>query len=59
MKAQTKTSGINLVKNLEKKCIQCGKSGGTLFSNENYIYSAKCNAVDKKCSLNIEIKIIT
>ena len=49
--------GIEMVKNLEKKCIQCGKPGGTLFSNENYVYSAKCNAVDKKCSLNIQIKM--
>ena len=57
MKAPNKKMGIGLVKNLEKKCIQCGKAGGTLFSNENYIYSAKCNAVDKKCSLNIQIKM--
>jgi predicted NAD-dependent protein-ADP-ribosyltransferase YbiA (DUF1768 family) len=44
---------INL---LERNCIQCKKNGGTTFEISNGVYTAKCNAKDNKCSLNIEIK---
>ena len=41
---------------LERNCIQCRKNGGTTFEISNGVYTAKCNAKDNKCSLNIEIK---
>lgn len=36
------------------KCINCKKKGGTLFTQEDNILKATCNAA-KKCKLNIEI----
>lgn len=38
----------------EKKCIHCGKSGGTLFSNKNNRYTAVCGA-ENPCKLRIEL----
>ena len=38
----------------KRKCINCKKKGGTLFSEENGVLKAVCNA-EKKCKLNIEI----
>ena len=46
----------NKIRLLERNCIQCRKNGGTTFEISNGVYMAKCNAKDKKCSLNIEIK---
>jgi len=53
---KNKREGKSVIKRLDRKCVQCGRKGGTLFSFTNGIYSCKCNAIDKKCSLNIEIK---
>jgi hypothetical protein len=38
-----------------KKCINCGKRGGTIFTNENRILSAKCGNMEEPCNLNIQI----
>lgn len=53
---KNKRDGKSILDNVEKKCIQCKRSGGTLFEIKNNICSAKCNANENKCSLNIEIK---
>lgn len=39
------------------KCIKCGKTGGTLFTNENDVLKEVCNA-SPPCKLNFEIKRI-
>lgn len=39
---------------IKRKCINCKKKGGTLFTEEDGVLKAICNA-DKKCKLNIEI----
>ena len=39
----------------EKKCIVCNKPGGTLFTFQNGVYKARCEAKEKRCGLNIEI----
>ena len=44
---------ITLLK-MKRKCINCKKKGGTLFTEEEGVLKAVCNA-DKKCKLNIEI----
>ena len=48
--------GKMLISNLQRKCINCNKVGGTIFTRENNIFIAKCNAEERKCSLNIQIK---
>lgn len=54
---------INLTKkekkykiNQIKKCINCKKNGGTIFTNKKNILKAKCGSIGEKCDLNIEIK---
>ena len=42
------------IKNIEKKCVVCKKSGGTIFNENGKTLSARCGA-DKQCSLNINI----
>lgn len=42
--------------NKEKKCINCQKKGGTIFKFEDNYLKALCNATDKKCNLDIQIK---
>ena len=60
-KAKIKKNSSNLeeykqaVQSMPKKCIQCGKEGGTIFEiTKNYL-TATCNAQDS-CGLNIKIK---
>lgn len=53
---KNKREGKSIIKRLDRKCVQCGRKGGTLFSFVDGVYMCKCNATDKKCSLNIEIK---
>ena len=43
-----------LVKGIVRKCVNCRKPGGTVFSFENNIYKCYCNSSGKKCKLNIE-----
>jgi hypothetical protein len=40
---------------IKRKCINCGKSGGTLFSDENGVLSAACGHSADPCDLNIRI----
>ena len=42
--------------NLKKKCINCGKSGGTLFGQTKNMLTAKCGNQEKPCNLNIELE---
>jgi len=40
---------------IKRKCIHCGKSGGTIFSNTDGILSAVCGNVSSPCKLDIKI----
>jgi hypothetical protein len=51
--------GKTLVNKLQKRCINCRNVGGTIFTNENNVYIAKCGSEEKKCSLNITIEAAT
>ena len=50
-----KTAKKQALASIRMKCINCGKPGGTIFSQENNILRARCNVVGDPCSLNIEI----
>ena len=41
---------------ITRKCVSCGKSGGTSFTQEDRLLRASCNAVSQ-CSLDMEIDI--
>ena len=41
---------------LKKRCISCGKSGGTIFKQEGNLLTAKCGHEDKPCKLDIQIQ---
>ena len=40
----------------KKKCIVCGKSGGTIFRQEGTILTAKCGNEENPCRLNIQLQ---
>lgn len=40
---------------IKTKCINCGKPGKMIFSNNNQILKARCGVESEPCSLNIEI----
>lgn len=42
---------------LAKTCINCKKSGGTIFSNKNRVLSATCGHTVDPCQLDIQIRI--
>lgn len=46
---------LSKIQKIKRKCIQCGKDGGTIFKQENRILTAVCNCSDP-CDLNIKIK---
>jgi len=41
---------------IKKKCIICGKSGGTIFTEDNTTLYAKCGNIDAPCKLNIQLQ---
>ncbi len=41
---------------LKKKCVNCNKDGGTIFTNNNGILKAICGNSSNPCKLNLEIK---
>jgi hypothetical protein len=41
--------------NMKKKCVNCGNTGGTIFSNKNNTLSARCGHLKNPCKLNIEL----
>lgn len=43
------------IRSYSKKCIICGKAGGTLFSNKDGVLSAVCGNTKNPCGLNIRI----
>ena len=43
------------LKLIESKCVNCGKQGGTLFSNNNRILRVICGNKESPCRLNISI----
>ena len=42
---------------IKTKCINCGKVGKMIFSNNNHILKAQCGVVGEPCSLNIEVNV--
>ena len=64
MKKKTKIKGMDIslkekkirFHKLKRKCINCRKNGGSLFTNTNGILKVVCGHKKKPCSLNIEIK---
>ena len=40
----------------KKKCIKCGKSGGTIFYQKDNLLTAKCGNVENPCSLDIQLQ---
>jgi len=40
-----------------QKCIICKKKGGTIFTNNNRILTAKCGNTEESCNLDIQIKL--
>lgn len=40
----------------KEKCVICGKSGGTIFKQENDVLIAQCGNIDNPCKLNIRIQ---
>ena len=57
-----KTSALTLTEkhdkfiNLKKRCIACGKYGGTIFKQEGNILIAKCGNIDNPCRLDIQLQ---
>lgn len=43
------------ISKIQKKCINCKKQGGTIFSNKDSILRAVCGNTESPCNLNIEI----
>jgi hypothetical protein len=43
------------ISKIQKKCINCKKIGGTIFSNDGSILRAVCGNTTSPCNLNIEI----
>ncbi len=41
---------------LKKKCINCGKFGGTIFEETNTMLVAKCGHVESPCKLDIKLE---
>lgn len=46
-------------KQLKKKCINCGRIGGTIFKQEGNILYAKCGNIEKPCNLDIQLQKAT
>lgn len=40
----------------KKKCINCGKDGGSIFIQDGNILVARCGHVEKPCNLNIKLQ---
>lgn len=45
------------IKSLKIKCVNCGRKGGTIFSENNRTIKAICGVAPEPCELNIEIFI--
>lgn len=43
----------------KKKCIKCGKSGGTIFSETANLLTAKCGNTESPCRLDIQLEKAT
>ena len=41
---------------LKRKCVVCGKSGGTIFEEDNTMLIAKCGNQDSPCKLDIRLE---
>ena len=46
-------------KQLKKKCINCGKVGGTIFKQDGNLLLAKCGHTEKPCKLDIQLQRAT
>ena len=52
----TVTEKQDKFRELKGKCVICGKSGGTIFKQENDILIAQCGHTDSPCKLNIKLQ---
>ena len=52
----TPSSRRDKIRTYKRKCIMCGRAGGTLFSNQNGILSAVCGHIKSPCPLDIRIE---
>lgn len=43
-------------KDLKHKCVLCGKTGGTIFSQDSNILTAKCGNLETPCKLDIQLQ---
>uniref|UniRef100_A0A6C0LI51 Uncharacterized protein n=1 Tax=viral metagenome TaxID=1070528 RepID=A0A6C0LI51_9ZZZZ len=50
-----KSAKLQAIASMRKKCSNCGKLGGMVFSQEGTILRAKCSAIQGPCALDIEI----
>lgn len=46
----------NKFKQINRKCINCGRAGGTIFKQENSVLSATCGHIEKPCKLDIQLQ---
>ena len=46
-------------KQLKRKCVNCGKEGGTIFKQDGNLLSAKCGHMEKPCKLDIQLQRAT
>ena len=53
----SKVERQRMFKNFNPKCVNCKKSGGTLFSNKNRVLKASCGSTSEPCKLDIEINL--
>lgn len=53
----SKSERKKALKNMQVKCIQCNKNGGTMFKFEDRTYSAFCGNKSNPCKLNISLKL--
>ena len=52
-----KTKQLINLKKKENRCLNCKKQGGMIFKHKDRVLTAKCNATEKKCNLNININL--
>lgn len=43
-------------KSLKKKCVNCGRAGGTIFSQKDTFLVAKCGNLEQPCNLDIKLE---
>ena len=55
-KSLSKSEKYMAYQNIKKKCINCGKNGGTLFGQSKSMLTAKCGNTENPCNLDIQLE---